>query len=141
MIGKQRKTKAVSASYQLKPADQRKHTVEIDLFEVKEQTTNFNLITFVFIGHSELVIVSRLSVVSIHSQIQVLSRQEQEHIYFILVISIHQNPTNSLFLTHPAKTFLCFPCHTSNHQYNVFDPIFSDQVKADTADNLSIATS
>lgn len=50
----------------MKSADQSKHTVESILLEVKEQTSNFNLIKFIFIGHSELVIVSRAAVISIH---------------------------------------------------------------------------
>lgn len=127
----------------MKPADQRKHTVEINLFEIKRQTSNFNLLNKIYFhwafrdSHSIKTSYSFNSCIIIQPQIQVLGRKEQGHIYFILVISIHQNPVSSLFLTHPARAFLCFLCHISNHQYNVFVPIFSDQVKFDTADNLS----
>jgi len=98
---------------------------------------------FIFTGHSELVIVSRLAVVSIHvlkfTPKQKFSEDKSKSA-FILFRLFQFSKIPKWPLPHPlARAFLCFLCHISNHQYNVSVPIFSDEVKVDTADSLSTA--
>jgi len=82
----------------MKPADQRKHAAEINLFETNEQVSNFNLLNKIYFhwpfgtSHSIKTSCSFNSCIKIHSQTEVFRRQEQERIYFISVISIQQNP-------------------------------------------------